>query len=385
MTLGDRACGSRHPMVDTPVLVPATAADPVDVVHASVARFDAPARSAGGGAARSAADARTAAVAEALERYAASTATVPIRRASEVAPGRRTRLADVTLHSEQQRRSDDFPHADAYPDDEYLGQVFRLDTNEEHWVPAALVSLTDDHGALATSSGLAAATTVTTALLRGLQELVERDAFVSTWLHGLGGREVATPEVGRELHRLGGEMRVFDITPHWSPHPVALVTGTAPLSGAPRHSLGVACRASWPAAVEKAALECCQGIVFVGHELGRRPHLVGISADGVHGFDEHAIFYTANPAAWAELPLFRRATVAPTPPDAPPAVADDADEAERLGELVGRLSAAGVAAFYRELTTVDCNQLGLRVVRVVAPALTPLHHDHRWPFLGGTT
>ncbi|NNE12875.1 MAG: hypothetical protein HKN41_11605, partial [Ilumatobacter sp.] len=42
-------------------------------------------------------------------------------------------------------------------------------------------------------------------------------------------------------------------------------------------------------------------------------------------------------------------------------------------------------AFYRELTTVDCNQLGLRVVRVVAPALTPLHHDHRWPFLGGTT
>jgi ribosomal protein S12 methylthiotransferase accessory factor len=44
-----------------------------------------------------------------------------------------------------------------------------------------------------------------------------------------------------------------------------------------------------------------------------------------------------------------------------------------------------VRLLYRELTPVDCNQLGLRVVRVVSPDLAPLHHDHRWPFLGGRT
>ena len=49
------------------------------------------------------------------------------------------------------------------------------------------------------------------------------------------------------------------------------------------------------------------------------------------------------------------------------------------------LGRAGVRTCYRELTTPDARQLGLRVVRVVAPELTPLHHDHRWPFLGGRT
>jgi len=44
-----------------------------------------------------------------------------------------------------------------------------------------------------------------------------------------------------------------------------------------------------------------------------------------------------------------------------------------------------VRLLYREVTTVDCNQLGLRVVRVLSPNLAPLHHNHRWPYLGGRT
>jgi ribosomal protein S12 methylthiotransferase accessory factor len=380
------ATGSRHPLVGPAVFVPPAAADVAGVHHASVARHTDPTRSAGGGAARRRADAATAAVAEALERWAASSAAVPLRRASAVAPAHRIRLDEWSLHDAAQRASTGFPYGEAYPYDEWLAQVFDLATNEPCWVPAALVRLSADFGALSTSSGLAADPSVITALLRATQELVERDAYVTTWLHQLGGREVVAPHLQRDVAPLGGRLRAFDLTQDFSPHPVAAVTGTVPLGGAPRHSLGLACRATWDEAVEKAHLEMLQGTVFAGHHLAGHPGLRGMSPAQVTGFDEHAVYYTANPWAWEEIPLHRAAGPAQRPPDAVSTVGGTgSDAAAQLHELTTALRDAGVRLLYRELTTVDCNQVGLRVVRVLSPHLAPLHHDHRWPFLGGRT
>lgn len=380
MNLVESATSARHGLVAAPSIVAASAADPPGVVHASVPRDDDLGRSAGGGAARDVASATTAAVAEALERFAAVHATVPVRLASNVATARRVTLAECTLHSARQRADDPFPHPSAYPSDEWLSEMFDLGTNQTWWVPAALVSLVETYGPLATSSGLAAAPSVVTALLRATQELIERDAYVTTWLHQLAGREVHQPSVADEFAALGGEARVFDLTPAFSPHPVALVAGTTYLAGRPRPSLGIACRARWSDAVEKAFVECCQGTVFVGHLLAARPDLYGMGPDRVTGFDEHAVYYGANPGQWTEVPLLRFAAAATPPADSPAADSSDADQ---LRELTTKMAAAGARLLYRELTTVDCNQIGLRIVRVVAPELTPLHHDHRWPYLGG--
>jgi len=385
--LVELATGTRHALVRPVAAVPPSAAQVAGVHHASTPLDDDPARSAGGGVARDPALAATAAVAEALERWAASVAHLPLRRTADVEAGRRLGLDAFSLHDDAQRARPDFPHARAYPDDPWLTEAFDLVTNEPVWVPAALVSLTDEHGALATSSGLAADPLVTRALLRATQELVERDAYVTTWLHQLGGREVAAPALESEVAPLGGEVRVFDCTPAYSPHPVALVTGTLPLAGAPRHSLGVACRATWDAAVERAYLEMLQGTVFVGHRLAAHPEVVGLPADAVRGFDEHALYYSANPGRWAEVPLLRHATTAPAPAPAPGTTdgPGDDDPAGALHHLVTSLAAAGVRLAYRDLTSDDGHQIGLRVVRVLSPDLAPLHHDHRWPFLGGRT
>ena len=376
------ASGSRHPMVAPPMVVPAAAADPAGVYHASVASDVDATRSAGGGAARTRAGAAVAAVAEALERWAAGTASVPLQRASAVAAHCRIRLDEFSLHDPSQRDGDRFPYANAYPGDEWLTEVYDLATNEPWWVPAALVTLRAEFGVLSTSSGLAADPSVIKALLRAVQELVERDAYVVTWLHQLGGREVDAPDLAQELAPYGGHVRAFDLTPDFSPHPVAAVTGTVPLAGAPRHCIGLACRATWSDAVGKAYLEMLQGTVFAGHHLAAHPELHGLTPAQVTGFDEHAVYYTANPGQWDALALHRAARPATVPPDAPSATADPAAQ---LHELITALGAAGVRLLYRELTPVDCNQLGLRVVRVVSPELAPLHHDHRWPFLGGRT
>jgi ribosomal protein S12 methylthiotransferase accessory factor len=376
------ATGSRHPMVAPPMVVPPSAADPAGVYHASVASDADPTRSAGGGASRDRTGAAAAAVAEALERWAAGTASVPLRRASSVAAERRIRLAEWSVHDRSQRHADDFPYTAAYPEDEWLTEVYDLATNQPCWVPAALVTLSADFGALSTSSGLAADPSVIKALLRATQELVERDAYVVTWLHQLGGREVDTPDLVHAVAPHGRRVRAFDLTQDFSPHPVAAVTGTVPLAGAPRHCIGLACRATWSEAVDKAYLEMLQGTVFAGHHLATHPELRALPAAQVTGFDEHAVYYTANPSRWEDTPLLRAARRAPAPADARCATADPAAQ---LHELVTALGTAGVRLLYRELTPVDCNQVGLRVVRVVSPDLAPLHHDHRWPFLGGRT
>jgi ribosomal protein S12 methylthiotransferase accessory factor len=379
--LVEAATGVRHGMVPPPAAVPPSAAHVPGIHHASVARDGEPGRSAGGGVARSAATAATAAVAEAIERWTASSARVPLRRASTVAAAAQVGLDSWSLHSAAQRSHPSFPHAAAYPEDEWLTEVHDLATNRPCWVPAALVSLTDEHGALATSSGLAADPSVVKALLRATQELVERDAYVVTWLHQLGGREIPVPDLAADVAPLGGWVRAFDCTQRFSPHPVALVAGSVPLGGAARPSLGVACRSTWAEAVERAYLEMLQGTVFVGHTLAVRPDLVGMPPEAVAGFDEHAVHYGANPDRWAEVPLLRHAR-----PAAPP-VREEADvpAVDELRRLVGALRQAGVRLCYRELTGVDADQLGLRVVRVLSPDLAPLHHDHRWPFLGGRT
>ncbi len=54
-----------------------------------------------------------------------------------------------------------------------------------------------------------------------------------------------------------------------------------------------------------------------------------------------------------------------------------------LDSLTGALSDAGVRLLWRELTTPDLRQLGISVVRVLSPDLTPIHFDTDWPFLGG--
>ncbi len=355
--------------------MPLGAADPPGVFHASVATEGETFRSAGGGVARTRELARLAAVGEALERYAAIHATLPLRRAEDLDRERRVRLCEFTLHSDEQRARPDYPHRGVFTDDEWLTEAFDLRTNEPVWVPAALVTLADTHGALATSSGLAADPDPARALLRALQELVERDAYMTTWMHQLGGRLVEAGPIDAEV---GGDRRVYDLTPGHSPHPVAAVTGTLHLEGWPRHSLGLACRSRWDDAVERATLEMVQGTMFVGQLLRRRPDLVGLPVDRVTGFDEHAVYYAANPRLWAELPIHLQAEWADPPRDrSGPSVAHE------LLDLVEALHAAGFRTFYRDLTTVDVNQLGVTVVRVLSPDLTPIHHDHRWPFIGG--
>ena len=375
-TLLAGAANNRHGVVLASQMVPTARADVPGIHHAVVpgSRTDNwPA--AAGGVGRTRESAENAAIGEAMERYSAAVCRLEYAGAD----GPLIRLEDFALFSEQQRRARDFPFADLYAGELRFARVHSLRDNTTCWAPAALVGITD-HPAISTSNGLATAASPATALLRGLQELIERDAFMVSWLHSVRGRVVALDATYTEpVAERGGDVKCVDATPAYSPWPVAVVGGNLPYRGRPRYALGAACRESWAAAVEKAYLEWAQGTVFVSAYLAAHTDLRYRHASDVRSFQDHAAYYSVRTDEWDRVPLFRGSEASP------PAGAMTRDAWETLRQGVEALHGAGVRVFYRDLTSVDLRQLGLWTVRVVSPDLTPLHFHEPWAFLGGRT
>jgi len=381
-SLLDRAIGARHGLVQKPQFISTAPAD-LDAIHNCSVAYDRGDRwrTAGGGVGWDTETARNAALGEALERYAAVSYSLPTTQADGPRRGdERLDLSEFSLFSDEQIQDPAFPHASTFSALTTFTDAYSLSDNRQVWVPAALVGLTDSFGALPTSSGLAAAPTVELALLRATQEIIERDALMTTWLHGVAPKRVILPQALVEpVEDRGGWVVVLDITPEFSPHKVALVAGNLPIEGRPRYSIGAACRSRWEDAADKAYLEWTQGVIFAGHRAKREAGLSFQSADDVRTFDDHAVYYTVHPDRWDELPLLRN----PQEPISIGSPDPAKSTAEALALLVEHLNHSGVRLFYRDLTLGDLKQIGLRVCRVLSPDLTPIHADHCWPHLGG--
>lgn len=371
-----RAVGRRHGLLPGVDLLPTTLCEVPGVWHASVAPApESEAAAVGppaGGVGWEPEAAREAAVGEALERYAGAVCPLPVVEEQE----RSLSLDRWSLFSDAQREQAAFPFEAAYDDGRFTA-AWDLATNRRWAVPRALVGLADPAGrGVVTSSGLAAAPSRPQALLRATQEIVERDALMTTWNWSLPGRRMALAERHATLvDRVGGRATAVDATPAYSPHPVALVFGEVGRRGRRRIALGAACRDSWEAAVDKAFLEWAQGILFAGVWSEAHPGLGYDRPSDVRTFEDHAAYYTAHPDQWDLTPLAATAA-GPTgarPPDGPPGLAG----------LVGGLTGAGVRLLYRDLTTPDVAAVGVAVVRVMSPDLVPIGCHHDWPFLGG--
>ncbi|HVK20855.1 MAG TPA: YcaO-like family protein [Actinokineospora sp.] len=258
----DRAVGWRQGVVSRLQETPRSQSD-VDIPGYAAIPDPSTTGGTSGGVGFDAETARLAAIAEALERHAAT--RCPLETID--ADGSRWPIDDFSLHTPAQRAADDFP----FPG--YLNPVYTnawtLPDNEPVQVPAGLLSLDARHGLPSTSSGLAAGPSATAALTAAISELVERDALTTVWLHGLAPTRIPIPDrLTDPVTALGGEITAFDLTPAYSPFPVIAVAGTLPVAGVPRPTLGVACKTTWAEAMDKAWVEWCQGTVFIRVRLG---------------------------------------------------------------------------------------------------------------------
>ncbi len=238
----------------------------------------------------------------------------------------------------------------------------------------------------AISTGWAAHRSVPRAVLRAVQELIERDALMRAWWGANAVEEHAfedvVGDVGERVARPNLVYRCYRIASPWSDH-VTMVT----VAGEDREgfvfAIGSACRETRADSWRKALLEAIQGrhyVRYLRREHGDAP------LPSPRDFREHALGYSLAPERLRDTVL-ARATRAHASPTGMPGQASGPRQApgtQSLGELVRRLGPAH-APLFRIMTPPALAEARLDwcVVRVMAPGLQPMHGDHSLPFLGG--
>lgn len=355
-----------------------------------------------GGSGLTAQDARGAALGEGLERYCCS-----VYDHGDLLVG----SYDEVSRAHPAVRPDDLalfrPHVDTAPGSAHAHDVplawvwaWRPVARSAVLVPACLVYMpyfpgTPDEVVLApaVSTGLACASTVDDAVLRGLCEAVERDAFMITWMNRLPVPRVdltSDPRLRRvyadRLARDGLEYLLVRTTTDLGV-PSFLCVLLDHRRSPTMISVGGAAGLDPVRAATKAMTEAVQTREwgkFLGGPEGRAPFAA--EYDDVRDFEDHVRLYAYGDMEHAvdflrSGPLVGLDEGAGAPPGPPPpwprSVGAD------LATVLGRLDDAGLDVLALDLTTTDVHEAGYRVARTIVPQLQPLDADHRLRFLGG--
>lgn len=340
--------------------------------------------------------AEAAAIGEALERYSGSyvpDAQLLLARAAELG-GHAVQPERFALFSDDQYAAAGFPFR-RFDADTVVAWVegFALTDGAPAYLPAQLIYMpwrrqaaAETSIGYATSSGLACGATLEEALLTGLLELIERDAFMLVWhnrlsLPLLDWRD--DPELTRLAKRYfapsGLRYSAVDLSPFFGlPTVLGVVHGRRGWLGA--LGVGAACAPTIAVAWRKALAEAFSVQRWVRDRAFEEPDRLGGSAREIRSFDDHTLYYAdheqAGRAAFLDQSDERRATADVAP-------LEGANVLESIEGVVRRLAARGLKAYAVEVTSPDVLAGGLRVVRVVVPELCPLDVVHGARFLGG--
>lgn len=274
---------------------------------------------------------------------------------------------------------------------------FSLTEQRPRLVPASLVYLDyqvdHDLGEVAigrnASSGLAAGVTLEEAVLTGLLEVIERDSFTICWLQRRMGPRIRVDE--QELAQLlqrkfqAGHPRVqLQIFENTLDIPAASMFAILrrPTEIGPVLCVGSAARLDPREALLKCLYEAGQSVAFIRYlrqrEKGWQP---ADDFSDLVSFDLHALHYNLRPELIPEVFRF----CDDVKEEVPLSVLPNRSTGRVLGDLeslIERLRGLGSEVIVVEITTPDIREVGLRVVRVIATRLVPLHGNHNRPFLG---
>jgi ribosomal protein S12 methylthiotransferase accessory factor len=349
-----------------------------------------------GGSGLTAELARGAAVGEGLERYCAS-----LCDPAALVFGSARALADrytlcppeayALFHPEQTLP---FPHFD---DTVPLAWVtgYSLTHHRPTLVPACLVYIPyfphfpgEQSIGPAVSSGMACAKTYEEALLKGLCEAIERDAFVITWLNRLSAPEVdftAHPQLDALYHqRLQSadlHYRLIEMTTDLSV-PSFLCLLVDERRETPMICAGGASHLDPVMAAQKALLEAVQTREWAKYLGQSRSFERRADFSNVRTFEEHVALYAFGNMRTATAFLLDR-NQPPPPLNVERPYRSGGNAAQDLDYVLGLMTAAGLEVIALDLTTADVAQCGYCVTKVLVPGLQPLFADHQLRFLGG--
>jgi ribosomal protein S12 methylthiotransferase accessory factor len=339
--------------------------------------------------------AEAAAIGEALERYSGS--YVPRDRLVVAAAAELGDAVDperFALFCDDQYRRAGFPFR-AFRDDTVVAWIegFSVPDGRPAFLPAQLVFMPWERRAArevrighATSSGLACAATLEEAILVGLLELVERDAFMLVWHNRLSlplldwrRSEEVTLLDSRYFAPPGLRYAAVDLSSFLDvPTVLGVVHGQPGRLGA--LGVGAASAARVEVAWRKALAEAFSVQRWIRDRALEEPERLGRPMAEIETFDDHTLYYAdeqrAERAAFLDVSRDRRDIR-----DVPPLEGENV--LAQIEAVCRRLAAQGVGVYAVDVTSPDVDEAGLKVVHVVAPELCALDVVEGARFLGG--
>jgi ribosomal protein S12 methylthiotransferase accessory factor len=335
------------------------------------------------------------AIGEAVEHYCASHARVRlIRRARFSDLDHAIAPPDFVLYSETQYERPRFRHVRWNPDAD-IGwlPVRELPGHTAVWIPSGLIYLNftgqqeQDFLCPPTSSGSAAGPDLEHAVLSGLLETAERDAFVITWMNRLTVPALDYSSLGgpcgiiRDYYaRYGVEARAFLLATDLPLYAVMAI-GLDRSPDGPAAVVGLGCALNPETALRRALFEICQV-----RPTERKKFSTGDAAklnaySDVHTLEEHALYFTRHDHLH-ELEFLLSTPTSVRIEDLP-----DRSTGSVQGDIdyvTGALRDIGSRVLYCEVTTPDLKDFPIRVVRSLATHLQPIAFGHDQQRLGGS-
>ncbi|PMC03816.1 cytoplasmic protein [Microbacterium sp. UMB0228] len=261
-----------------------------------------------------------------------------------------------------------------------------LTDGREVLVPATLVWLhlpptsASERAWMQVSTGCAAHSTVSAALVAAISEVIERDAIALTWLQKLplpplvlDGNDERLDRVRDEIRKTGREYRFFDATTDLGV-PTVYCVDTDPNDTEMMNLVVASTELDPVVAVSKIVRESRSSRVAL------RNAPPPPSEDG----DITSVFHGAQRMGHADLDhVFDFLKV---PPRSARRLSDlhvpaGSTSNEHLSWLLKRLDSAGYSVFAVNITTREAEEAGIHVVRVIIPELMPVSFVHQARYL----
>ena len=236
---------------------------------------------------------------------------------------------------------------------------------------------------MTSSTGLAAHTNLYKAILTGLYEVIERDAFVLTWTQHLPvPKIVITPDIREFIDQR--------FPPHYEFHfmDMGLDLGVPSVFGicfgqaeyGNFVAVGTATRGTYREALEKVVMEIGQAVPYFRYLLEKRKDWHPTSFRELMSFEDHSIFYIKRPELWHVFDPWRNKTAEK--------VIDFREEEtrsdeEKIKSMLSTLRNRGYNVLLKNLTTADAQQVGFHSIKVMVPQLLQMAGSYPFYFLGG--
>jgi ribosomal protein S12 methylthiotransferase accessory factor len=255
-----------------------------------------------------------------------------------------------------------------------------LDTGEQVQLPALATYLTlpvprAEYFVQTTSSGLAAGVSFKDAARRALYELIERDAFMLTWLAKKQPSRIDTrscDDITRyalsEVERLGGEPELYLIDVGTC-HPTIVCLGLGDGLEWPGVTIGLAAHADPLVALHKAVLEHGHYGAYMRRLMDEGRHRCIREAAEVRTNLDHGLYYI-DPSRVGGLASFRGSRAAHL------SLADLRDQFRQpatLDACVACLLRSGIRPAAVDVTSPDVGLSSIRVARAFGTFMQPIH------------